>query len=350
MSDFYIYNMARERVGLVEHWDSVQWEDDFKKPGEVKIVAKITEDNIQLLQEDNRIHNTDERTVAKIVDVDILDDKESQKIIARGVLTLRIMDERVVMNTETIRNVEQGMYSLYRNNRLGLYINMAPLKGYPDTIADGKEITWGSVLEGLEKTTEVSELGCRVLFDPESTAETFEVYKGVDRSDENSDDYVGFLTISTGDIQKLEIHRGKSNYKNQAIVAGEDPGEGQPRVVEVVSLGNFTDENLRQLYVDARDLQSETSERTYTPTEYKALLRQRGIAKLMERLPDFDITCEIDQKNIVYGKDYFLGDRMPIRIDKYGISASAIVSPVRLAYDKDGRKVFVTLTDFRMED
>lgn len=350
MPDFYIYDMNRDRIGLVEHWDSVQWEDDFKTPGEVKIVAKITEDNIQLLQEDNRIHNTDEATVAKIVDVEILDEADSQKIIARGVLTSRLLDERVVMKTETVRNVEQGMYNLYRNNRLGLYINIATSKGYTDTIADGKEITWNSALDGLIALGEVSELGYRVTFDPESTVETFEVYKGVDRSDENSGNYVGFLSISTGDIQKLEIHRGKSNYKNQAIVAGEDPGEGQPRVVETVSLGTFTDENLRQLYVDARDLQSETAEKTYTPAEYRALLKQRGIAKLMERLQDFDITCEIDQKNIVYGQDYFLGDRMPVEIEKYGISASAIVSPVRLSYDRDGRKVLVTLTDFRMED
>lgn len=350
MSDFYIYDMARERVGLVEHWESVQWEDDFKSPGEVKIVAKITEDNIRLLQEDNRIHNTDEPTVAKIVDVEILDDKDSQKIVARGVLTSRLLDERVVMATETIRNVEQGMYNLYRNNRLGLYIGIASLKGYTDAITDGREITWNSVLDGLIALGEVSELGYRVTFDPESTKETFEVYRGVDRSDESSGDYVGFLTISSGDIQKLEIHRGKANYKNQAIVAGEDPGEGQPRVVEIVSLGNFTDENLRQMYVDARDLQSETAEKTYAPAEYRALLRQRGIQKLMERLPDFDITCEIDQKNIEYGRDYFLGDRMPVRIDQYGIAASAIVSPVRLVYDKNGRTVVVTLTDFRMED
>lgn len=350
MSDFYIYNMARERIGLVEHWDSVQWEDDFNKPGEVKIVAKITEDNIFLLQEDNRIHNIDERTVAKIVDVDILDDWENPKIIARGVLTAGILDERVVMETETIRNIEQGMYSLYRNNRLGLYINIAPPKGYTDTLPKGKEITWGSVLEAMQKVTEVSELGYRVLFDPESTQETFEVYKGVDRSDENSDNYVGFLTISTGDIQKLEIHRGKSNYKNQAVVQGEDPKDGGKRIVEIVSLGNFTDENLRQLSVDARHIQSETDGKTYTPDEYRLLLHQWGFEKLMERLPDFDITCVLDQKNIVYGKDYFLGDRMPICIDKYSISASAIVSPVRLVYEKSERKVFVTLTNFRMED
>ncbi|MDL2214350.1 siphovirus ReqiPepy6 Gp37-like family protein, partial [Clostridia bacterium OttesenSCG-928-O13] len=263
------------------------------------------------------------------------------------------------------RNVEAGMYSIYSKNRRALPIGVAAAQGYTETTET--EITWNSVLEAEITLAESSGLGFTVDFDPETAAETFRVYRGADRSLESTDNYVGYFGTDAANINDVQITSGTTDFKNVAIVAGA--GEGTARVVRTVSLGNFTGEARRELYVDARDLQPEYQQatptgeyddkgnpvftyetKTYTEAEYNAILDARGHEKMAEHLQDFGIACDIDQNNIMYGKDYFLGDRMPIKLPTYGIFASAVIASVRTEYENSGKRIIATLNNFRLEE
>lgn len=192
------------------------------------------------------------------------------------------------------------------------------------------------------------------------------MYKGIDRSKETLPGYIGYFGTDVGNIKNVTISSGSKNYKNVAVVAGA--GEGAARAVRIVSLGNVSGENRRELYVDARDLQLEyqvatpTGEyddqgnpiysyetQTYTDDEYNAILDARGFEKLAENLRDFSITCEIEQNNIFYGVDYSLGDRMPVKLPRLGLYASARVSSVTFIYEKEGRKIVALLSEFELE-
>lgn len=361
---FYIYSDTRERIGVLQHDDSVQWLENYQSPGEIKIVARATQDNIAMLIEGNRVYNTESDTSARICHRDI-DETESESIItARAQITSRLLGDRVVMATENVRNVEAGMYAAYSKNRRALPIDISVPVGYTETT--DTEISWNSVLEAEEKLAEVSGLGFKVIFDPLTGKETFKVYRGVDRSKDTYPGYVGYFGTDVGNIQKVSISSGSTDYKNVAIVAGE--GEGAARTVRTVSLGSVSGENRRELYVDARDLQREYQVATptgevdekgnpvfsyetkkYTPAEYNALLDDRGFKKLAEHLKDFSITCDITQNNIEFGKDYFLGDRLPIKLPEYGIYASAVLSSANRIYEKEGNKIIALLDNFKLE-
>ena len=166
VSRFYVYNASRERVGLLQNLDSVQWLENYQAAGEVKICARLTVDNLAMLVEGNRVFNTDSDTVARITHVD-LDSANSQEIItARADLTAELLSDRVVMATESVKNVESGMYSIYSKNRRNLPIEISTVSGYTE-ITD-TEITWSSVLDGETNLAKVSGLGFKVVFDPES--------------------------------------------------------------------------------------------------------------------------------------------------------------------------------------
>lgn len=365
MSDFYIYNPNRERIGKLQHFDSIQWLDNAQSPGEVKIVAYVTPLNLELLVDGNRLYNTDEDTVAKICHIEIVESMESGSferfIEARAFLTAHELDERVVMATETIRNAETAMYGIYTRNRRNSPILPGTSQGFTETL--DTEVTWNSVLDGIMRIAEASGLCFTVRFNPETGAETFVVYRGTDRSSGETNDYVGYFGSDAGNVSRIELTSGTSNYKNVAIVAGE--GEGAARKVRTVSLGSFQGEQRRELFVDARDLQSEVSEavftgqqddkgnpifeyrsKTYTEAEYNALLDARGLEKLAEHLKDFSLSCDIEQTNLIYREDYFLGDRMPVKLPQYGITASAIVSSVRRIYERSGPRIIATLSNF----
>lgn len=364
MSNFYIYNAARERIGVLQHDDAVQWLENYQTPGEVKIDAQATQDNFAMLVDGNRIMNTDTNTVARICHVDLVQTEAEELITVRADITSELLSDRVLMATEHVTNVEAAMYAIYSKNRRALPIEVGSAEGFAEQT--DMEITWGSVLDAEIKLAEVSGLGFTVLFDPETGTETFKVYKGVDRSDETNPGYVGYFGTDVGNIQDVSVTSGTTDYKNVAVVAGA--GEGAEREVRIVSLGNVSGENRRELYVDARDLQREyqvatpTGEldekgnplytyetRLYTDTEYNAMLDARGLEKLAECLRTFSITCTIVQNNIQYGVDYFLGDRMPVKLPEYGIYASARISSVTMVYERDGNKIIALLSEFELE-
>ena len=365
MSNFFIYDKSKARAGMLQNEDSVQWLENYQSPGEVKIEARATPENKRLLADGNRIYNTDSDTVARITHTDIADTATGQIITARAQLTAALLGDRVVMATENITAAEAGMYSLYSKNRRNLPIGVGNARGYSEKV--DTEITWGSVLDAQIKVSEASGLGFKVLFNPETAAETFTVYKGIDRSKESNAGYTGYFGSDVENIQNVIVSSGTTNYKNVAIVAGEDSGSS--RKVRIVSLGSVSGENRRELYVDARDLQSEYQEakptgevdsqgnpkyeyitKVYTPNEYNALLDSRGREKLAEHLKDFSITCDITQTNIEYGVDYFLGDRMPVKLPELGIAqTTARIASVNMIYERQGKKIVAQLSEFELE-
>lgn len=364
MSDFYIYNAARERIGMLQHDNAVQWLENYQSPGEVKIDAQATDKNLAMLVEGNRVYNTDSGTVARICHSDIVQTESEVLVTVRAYITSELLEDRVVMATMQAGVVETAMYAIYRDNRRGLPLAVGSTEGY--TERTDTEITWGDVLSAEKKLAEVSGLGFKVLFDPQARTEIFKVYKGIDRSDDSSPNYVGYFGTDVGNLQNVSITSGTTDYKNVAVVAGA--GEGNAREVRIVSLGTVSGENRRELYVDARDLQREyqvatpTGEydkhgnpiytyetRTYTDAEYFALLDARGREKLAEHLRTFSVTCDIAQNNIRYGEDYDLGDRMPIKLPEYGLYASARISSVTRVYEREGNKIVAILSDFELE-
>lgn len=49
----YVYNPARERIGLVEDIRSLQWLSEYQDAGEIKLVCSATEKTATLLVDGN---------------------------------------------------------------------------------------------------------------------------------------------------------------------------------------------------------------------------------------------------------------------------------------------------------
>lgn len=360
---FYIYRDGI-RIGILQNVSSVQWLENYQSPGEAKIVADVTDENLELLVIGNRIYNPD-TGAAMIIQASDLQEKASERsIVIRAVSPSVLLEHRVVMATEKIQLAEAGIYSIYSKNRRDLPIGTAAPKGYTNVV--DTEITWKSCLEAINTISESSGLGYRINFNPTNAAETFEVYLGVDRTIQGSANYVGYFGTDVGNISDIRIIVDDSDYKNVAIVAGED--KGTVRKVRTVSLAANGEER-RELFVDARDLQTEYrvakdtgkkddkgnpiheyEEKTYTEAEYNAMLDTRGKEKLQEHLKKYDVTCNVEQNNLIYGVDYFLGDKMPVKLPRYQIKATAVVSAIKLVYEASGCAVTATLNNFTLEE
>lgn len=346
----YVYNKMFERIGIVEDLISLQWLSMYREAGEVKLVCSATEKNLALLVDGNRLYCTEQPESAVIRNTEIDDSGKTARLTVRAVLSVARWSSRVVMATENISNVELGMLSLTSKNRRGLPGITAPAKGFSKMFPT--QITWESVLDAEIVLAESSGLGFREVFDPETGTESFEVYDGVNRV--SGANYVGYFGDDINNLDDLKLTRGSDEWRNVAIVGGQ--GEGTARKIVTVSLGNYSGDDRRELWVDAKDIsktyQVETAgeyvEKTYTDAEYTAVLQARGLEKLAECLQTLKVDATLGQGQMRYGIDYALGDIVPIKHTRYGLFLSARVSSVRTVYESTGKKVEAVLSEFNL--
>ncbi|MCI7254432.1 MAG: siphovirus ReqiPepy6 Gp37-like family protein, partial [Bacteroidales bacterium] len=211
MSEFYVYDGAA-RVGILEHWSSVQWLEQYASGGEAKIVAMATPQNVALLAVGRALYNPETGTAAHILSQQIDDKGASPTITLRGAVGAARLDQRVVMGTVAVKDAETGMRAMVSQNLRGLPIQLAAPAGTGVTL--DTQVSWGSVLEGLETLASASGLGFGCTFDPAAGTEAFAVYAGQDRT--QGEGYNGYLGDDISNITDLKLVRGVSDHANVA--------------------------------------------------------------------------------------------------------------------------------------
>ena len=350
----YVYDTDLRRCGLVEDIRSLQWLSEYQDAGEVKLVCGATAKNRAMLADGFRLYCTEQPESALIRQSEVLDDGKDATLTVRAVLSAARWADRVVMATRRITNVEQGMLELAEQNRRGLPGATAPPKGIGAKTST--QISWGSVLEGEITLAKSAGLGFRERFDPSTARETFEVYQGIDRT-QLGKGYNGYFGDDAGNLSDFRVVQGSDGWKNFAVIGGQ--GEGSARTIVTVALQAGQGDELREEWVDAKDI-SRTyqqavpdgsggytyTEKTYTDEEYKAVLQARGMEKLAEHLRTLHVEATLGQGLMQYGRDYALGDILPLKLAGYGLRLSARIAAVRTVYESSGRTVTALLSDF----
>jgi len=178
------------------------------------------------------------------------------------------------------------------------------------------------------------------------------VWKGKDRTDDQTENSWAIFSDSFYNVKNAVYDRDESEYKNFAYVAGE--GEGSARVIVEVDLRSSADEERRELYVDARDLQSTYqddagNEHTYTADQYRALLRQRGLEKLAEYQKIETVNSDVDPNaNLTYGVDFDLGDLCTYRYADVGIETTKRITEIQEVYEGSKQTLSVVFGNDQM--
>lgn len=175
-----------------------------------------------------------------------------------------------------------------------------------------------------ETPTDLLEPSCNVHF-----------YKGSDKS--------GWIEFSIDNEMLFSETYEANDYDESttALVAGE--GEGIARTIVTLN-ESITGLDRKELYVDARDLQSTVGEATLTTEEYNNLLTTRGNEKLSEKqailLLDGDVN--INSELYKYGIDYDLGDTVSVYSKRFNVSTTKTLTEMQETWDSKGH--FLTPT------
>ena len=116
------------------------------------------------------------------------------------------------------------------------------------------------------------------------------------------------------------------------------------RVIVEVDLRSDKTEERREIFVDARDLQSDDGNgNKLSAAQYKALLVQRGKEKLIEYQKVETVTSSVDSHaNLEYKKDYDLGDYCTYINTEIGIETAQRITEIMETYEGGSIELIVT--------
>ena len=346
---FRLDDTAFENIGEVNQYDSLIWLDKFNGYASFELWAPITEENSEYFKKGNVLWcGGDNAAVVEIVK-SIIDDKGTKTFNVKGRTLEMILTTRIIWGTYNASNkhastvmydiVKQNCINPTNTNRKIPYLECSEDKHIGDKISIQK--TGDEVYATLNTIAASSDIGFNVLFRPKEKKLIFEVVAGVDRTiEQNEVDPVEFST-DLEDILSSSYYTNNQDEKNIAFVQGE--GDGTSRISQISGNNELKGFGRRELYIDARDIQSESvnedgTTTSLTPAEYKAALINRGDDKLSE--------CEVTETfeaqirvfgdiQYEFGKDYRKGDKVTVRDRQLSVVVSARITEVEEDFDDE---------------
>lgn len=354
--DIYVYklddNGTFDSVGEINKYTSLMWPDKYNGYTTFELNAPVTPENRNLIKKGNIIWcGGDNACVIEIIQSDT--NENGQKVYkAKGRTLEMLLTTRIIWGTYNCvsKHSSTAMYEIVDKqcvNPSDSYRKIPFLECAEDEQL-GKIIsfqkTGGEVYDAVEGIATDAELGFSVLFRPREKKLIFKVIQGVDRTVLPLSGDVSNLVIFSTDLEDIlssSYYVNDQDVKTLAYVAGE--GEGAERT-HIIS-GNSASKGLlrREMYVDARDLQSEISNEDGTITkindeDYRDMLNDRGTEKLAEHTATESFEAKMRVMGNVqykYGVDYDKGDKVVIQDTELGVQVIGKVTEVSENYDDE---------------
>lgn len=331
-----IYDKDLKVVGNITSWKSIIRTVMQRGTGEFELKAPASPETISALWQGYFIHFQDDKSAYLIeyVRPDILQNNMNT-VVVKGRCLKSLLDLRVVWGLQIVSGTRWNrMYWLMHNQAIAPSDSNRIIPYLQDLVLDGDDkgetetnaqYTGDNLLDACVKTLGTGAYGWKMSLDLENKQITNTFYVGVDRTST-----VKFHNL-LGNLKNISYIRNVEGSANTAIIGGE--GEGSARKYRYVNNDN-SGLVRRELFVDARDLQS--SEYSST-TKYNAALDSRGSEKLSEKVPVSEFTFDAVSNVYKFKEHYNVGDMVrATSTDVLGIDAVVRVIGVQISDDSDG--------------
>lgn len=192
--------------------------------------------------------------------------------------------------------------------------------------------SYGEVQKQVETLCETYNFGFKEVGAKGVVSNQIQFFKGRDVSK-----WVVFSDDSDGyeNLNEVEFEHSTFDKKTVAYAFGEGEGSDRKKIVL-----NPTIKGLyrRELYVDARDLQSSDGTTTIPAATYNNMLKDRANQALSDKKEvitlngDFVLTSKLVQ----FGRDFFVGDTVRLTSKRYGAAKTAVISQAKKTYNDKG--------------
>lgn len=348
---------AFEPIGEINKYTSLSWPDKYNGYTTFELYAPVTEENQRLIQKGNIVWcRGDNAAIIEIIHAET-NSKGQKTYLVKGRTLEMYLTTRILWGTYKVSSnyVSTIMYDLVNQNCVSpsLSNRKIPFLECAEDEFLGKQIayqkTGGEVYDALLGLAAESDLGFNILFKPLEKKLIFKVTQGIDRSVmpvSEGDPTPVVLSTDLEDVLSSSYYTNNQDIKNVAYVNGE--GDGADRKQVLSGELNSSGFSRRELYVDARDLQSEVfdeegNSQTIPEEEYFGMLTNRGDEKLAEHdsTETFDIQVRVTGGQYTYGIDYNKGDKVIAQDLELGVQ---VIGRITEACENYGSKQELVLT------
>lgn len=347
--ELYIFDSSLNMKGILEDYFSLRWVRRYSKAGEFELHCSFKSGMLEFLQQDDIIWKSDDLEAGYIVSRELKQDIEGKEsLVIKGRFLTSLLGRRIIWGRENISStaelvvrelIDKNVIAPTIADRKIDLLEMGEVNGFTEDII--YQSSYKNVLEEVERLVEENSYGIRTIVDLERKKLVFDMYKGKDRSADNGVNPPAIFSQEFDNVLEQEYLDSIGGYRSIALVAGE--GEREDRKLETigqgVGLGRY------ELYVDARDLQStKDNDITIPESEYRQMLRDRGISKLSEseRIEVFNSKVDLNS-NLEYKKDFGLGDIVTCTSKRWGVTTDTRITEIEEVYEETGKKINVVL-------
>lgn len=348
--DVWILDRNFNSLFIMDTYESLLWVERYNRAGDFEIYTTVDENILNMIYKDCYawVEESDQTMIVETIQITTNIDTGAKMVFAGRSLE-SILERHIIWNQTTVSgNLQNAVKKLLDENIINPSIAERRIPNFIFEASDDPAITsltlsaqytGDNLYEVICKICDVNNIGFRVMLNDKYQF-VFKLYAGKDRTyDQSKNPYVIFSPKFENIISSNYMDSDK-NLKNVALVAGEDSGTSRKTLV----IGSASGLNRRELYVDARDIQSETSSETLTPSQYNEKLRTRGNEKLSEYKETKIFEGEMETtKMFVYGKDFFKGDIVQF-VNEYNIEAKVRVMEVIRSQDTKGYNTYPTFS------
>lgn len=332
LMELYAMNASMETLGTISSFN-IQWNRRYYESGDFAIQVRAKDWN----------KDTAYVYVSTRPEIGMVEKVESDRQVKGAFLNISgfflegMFNWKVIMAKYVVDgNVPDGcraLMSTYLNLLGNLTVSISPgIIGSDDScIAEGGERLGDSTYSLLK----LQELSQRLVCNCETRTLTYEIWQGLDRTqDQNVYSYACF-SQDNGSIDSLALTTDKSDYYNCAhIVYGNDVH------TEVMNYVDVNDPR-RWLYIV-----SDLVEEDYpTAEKFAAAVRAAALIELQKHLNIVNIDAKVLQNNLYYRVDYDLGDKCYVRDSDTGLSYETRIIEVNEVWKQNGHTISLQFGD-----
>lgn len=349
------YNNQFTKTAVIDSATSIIWVTRFNNAGQFELYLPASTELLNLFNNENIIITRNDSEIIMIVEVVKLNtnDENGDYLTITGRSIESIIGRRIVSRQTTLTGtVENGIRTLLTNNIISPssslrkipFFTLGTLNGWTETFE--KQITGQNLLESISDICVAYDYGFKLTFDQNNQNLIFDLYKGVDRSFNQSANTHVVFSPDFENLGNTEYTIDRTTFCNWVYVAGE--GEGTARKIAQASNVSAGGLSVYEKWVDARNTSSNDGE--ISDTEYMAMLRQQAKEEIELSKITQTFSGEILNYNAyTYGVDYNLGDKVSIE-NEYGVTGNATITEITEVEDETGYKLVPTLSEWAVTE
>lgn len=322
-----IYDSALNRIGTLDTWISLVWDEDYRDKGRFQIEVWVNDAISMMLKEDVFCGIAQSNTLAMIKSASVKD----KKLVCAGYMAVGMLEERVSVRKVMNENAEDAMRAVVSEMTAYAPIVLGNRKGYGEIF--NAELRDDSVLAYEQTIAEATDIGYTLRFDKPNRALVFECYKpGVNINARYATAY--------GNLGEIQYSSSLLDFRNVAIVVNtySETKSNSNETVEnrlVFSVG-ATDKT----GVDRKEMIVKTSlapEEGETTESFHARIKAEGEAALIEQSKIENIAFEVDDERAQ------LGDVITVLLPELNVNLTVRVIGVRITsqHNKTTREISV---------